>query len=776
MSAAGLIRRLALAALPACGAPATAPREPVLLARAVLPAASLAAGPPSGARLGERPIHGQQPPFASRPVQGFSSLLTLDDGTLLALADNSHGTIEDSADLHLRVYHLRSDRGSLEIVDHIELRDPEQKLAFPIVQHFSAARILTGADFDPESMQRAPDGSLWFGDEFGPFLLHTSADGVVLAPPIALPDRDHPGRELRAPQNPYNEEGAALRIMNAVAWRAHQRGATRKPVFSPHHAMLVGTGASLTRQVFDAASLRAAGFPVVAWTVNEPERMHTLLRRGIDGIISDRPDLLLAALRGFDGDGDGAPDYIDADGLIDRTRFDAQGHRGARDLRPENTLPAMEAALDNLTTTLETDIGLTSDHVPLLGHEPRVSASHCRRRDDRPHTITDEPLVHDLTLAEIQSTFVCDQLGRGPSQTNDRTLSPVAVAFATREQLPDPYTPPTLYQLFRFVDTYHHYYETGPGAAHPEAQLRARNARRVRFNVETKLNPRRDRDPQGAIYAERTADPQSFATQVVAAITSAGLQDRVDVQSFDFRTLLRVQDLAPQIRTVFLFADFPVGSPGGDGTNLQDEHGAASPWLAGLSWPYRHDARSQPLTVQQSGGFAGMALRVDPPALLPMLEKPLLGAPAGELLIHEFDLTHETYTERRWTYRLNPRATAIGEFQLDASGKGLVIERDDTEADPTGYKTIQRFELGPPGPIRGKQMLVDLLAIADPYRIAASDGRFAMPFMTIAGLCVLPGDRLLIMNDNNHPFGAGRHTREQAPDDSELVLVQLPPD
>ena len=57
-------------------------------------------------------------------------------------------------------------------------------------------------------------------------------------------------------------------------------------------------------------------------------------------------------------------DFLDADGLIDIKKFDAQGHRGARNLRPENTLPAMEVALDNLMSTLETDTGISADLVP----------------------------------------------------------------------------------------------------------------------------------------------------------------------------------------------------------------------------------------------------------------------------------------------------------------------------------------------------------------------------------------------------------------------------
>ena len=41
--------------------------------------------------------------------------------------------------------------------------------------------------------------------------------------------------------------------------------------------------------------------------------------------------------------------------------FDLQGHRGARGLRPENTLPSFEIAFDVGVSSVETDLQLTSD-------------------------------------------------------------------------------------------------------------------------------------------------------------------------------------------------------------------------------------------------------------------------------------------------------------------------------------------------------------------------------------------------------------------------------
>ena len=107
--------------------------------------------------------------------------------------------------------------------------------------------------------------------------------------------------------------------------------------------------------------------------------MTTLLKLGVDGLISDRPDLLHQAVAAFDANGDGTPgDYLNADGSVNPAKFDAEAHRGGRDLRPENTLPSMEVGLDNLVNTLETDQGITKDGVPVLSHDPYVDVGKCR--------------------------------------------------------------------------------------------------------------------------------------------------------------------------------------------------------------------------------------------------------------------------------------------------------------------------------------------------------------------------------------------------------------
>jgi hypothetical protein len=82
----------------------------------------------------------------------------------------------------------RGGAGRVTILDWITLRDPDRKVPFPIETEGSGDRLLTGGDFDIESFRVARDGTLWFGDEYGPFLLHTSATGKVLEAPIPVPD------------------------------------------------------------------------------------------------------------------------------------------------------------------------------------------------------------------------------------------------------------------------------------------------------------------------------------------------------------------------------------------------------------------------------------------------------------------------------------------------------------------------------------------------------------------------------------------------------------
>ncbi|MEA2295818.1 MAG: glycerophosphoryl diester phosphodiesterase [Solirubrobacteraceae bacterium] len=793
-------RSLALAGLAAAAVlPATAAAaQPTLTGRAALPASTFAAGPPSGTHIAPPFGAGVSAPFPSQPVQGFSAFLPAAHGDLLAMPDNGYGSLENSADFNLRIYRIHPDyeRGTVAVKSFVQLRDPDHRLPFSIVNEFSSARVLTGADFDSESLQRDPaDGTLWIGDEFGPFLLHTSADGRVLGAPVSLPDPDTAGKDVRAPQSPLSEESSPQRLMNALNARGRARGGATTPIVSPD-ANLLADGNPATAvperegsnglpaassEIFDVAKLHSAGYKVVPYTVDDPAAMDKLIALGVDGLITDRPDLARQRLAAD------KPSVLLPDGRVDPAKFDLEGHRGARNLRPENTLPAVEAGLDELINTVETDNGITSDGVPVLDHEPYVSSVRCRRADGRPYGVQDEQLVKDVSLAELQSKYTCDNVFRGPSQTNDRSASPIAVAFAQHEGLRDPYVMPTTKQLFDFVRFYRDWYANGPGASDAHAAPRAANAGTVRFNIETKVNPRSDRDDHGNVYSQRTIAAKPFADTVAGVIEDAGMASRSFVQSFDFRTLERVQDTHSDLQLVALWGDTPKG-PGvdEDGTNLQPEPGqATSPWLGGLIWPYRQTARSTPFRAQTSGGFEGMARRGS--KLLPMLEKPLAGGPADQTSIFEYDTRKQQWTGARWRYRYDPKGVSIGDFQLADGQHGLTLERDNGQGTTARFKTIEQITLGKgDGHVVEKSPVVDELRIADPNRLSLATPAnqpgdllvgdpFGLPFNTIEDLVIAPGGRNLTVGvDNNYPFSVGRHVGTGAPDDDEIVTLRLP--
>ncbi len=212
---------------------------------------------------------------------------------------------------------------------------------------------------------------------------------------------------------------------------------------------------------------------------------------------------------------------------------DIHGHRGARGLLPENTLPAFREAIALGVDVLELDTGLTGDGVVVVLHDRRLSPD-LARIDGK--WITQKTAVRDLTRAELQAVDV------GRARPGSRT------ARRFPDQVSVDGTPiPTLADVLALAAA------EGPPT--------------LRFNIETKLTP---------LAPDETADPQTFALAVIAEIEAAGVADRAIVQSFDWRTLTVVKNRAPHIRTAHLTAERDWLN------NVQSGRPGASPWLAGL--------------------------------------------------------------------------------------------------------------------------------------------------------------------------------------------------
>jgi hypothetical protein len=184
-------------------APAAA-QEPTLKARAILPADATWPAPfPAAPNTEPAPA-----PGSVQPVGGFSALLKGPNGPYLALPDNGIGSKANSHSFLLRVYAVDTGREDARILGAISLRDPNHRIPFTLVNDATKERYLTGGDFDIESFRIDRRGTLWFGDEFGPFLLHTDLTGKVLEAPIPLPGVRSPDNPLPGPApNPASSNG-----------------------------------------------------------------------------------------------------------------------------------------------------------------------------------------------------------------------------------------------------------------------------------------------------------------------------------------------------------------------------------------------------------------------------------------------------------------------------------------------------------------------------------------------------------------------------------------
>lgn len=142
-------------------------------------------------------------PVAGQAVQGFSAIVPQGNGEFLALTDNGFGSKVNSVDALLMVHRVKPDwqSGAMQRLETIFLRDPDRKVPFAIVNENSTSRYLTGADFDPESLVVQGD-RLFIGEEFGPYILELSRDGVVIAVHETVID----GKPARSPDH-YRNNG-----------------------------------------------------------------------------------------------------------------------------------------------------------------------------------------------------------------------------------------------------------------------------------------------------------------------------------------------------------------------------------------------------------------------------------------------------------------------------------------------------------------------------------------------------------------------------------------
>lgn len=261
--------------------------------------------------------------------------------------------------------------------------------------------------------------------------------------------------------------------------------------------------------------------------------------------------------------------------------IDLQGHRGARGLMPENTLPAFAKALSIGVTTLELDLAVTKDLHVVVSHNPRLETEIARINGN--WLQQSSPTIHSMTLETVKTYDV----GR---------LNPTS-KYAKRypnQQAVDGTSVPTLGEVFELVN------RSGNNL--------------VRFNIEVKINPEKP---------ELTLAPREFVEAVLKVIRHYKMEGRTIIQSFDWHVLAVVQKLAPDITTSYLTADQSWLS------NLQTDLPGPSSWLNGFD-------------VDKFEGSTARAIKAAGGAIWSSYHKEVL--PESTKLAHELGLSVNVWT------------------------------------------------------------------------------------------------------------------------------------
>lgn len=278
----------------------------------------------------------------------------------------------------------------------------------------------------------------------------------------------------------------------------------------------------------------------------------------------------LTACNGSSDDSKGASSTTASVSADPNRPFDLQAHRGGRGMTIEESLPGFATAIELGVTTLELDIVLTKDKVPAIWHDPVIQAEKCA---DTAPLVPDDPmypyvgkLVHDLTFDQLR-TLDCGKKLTGYPEARELPGNRIA-------RLPE---------LFDLVKSY-------PGAFE-----------RLRYNIETKIE---------AEKPEQSAPPEEFVDVILAAVGAAGATNKVEIQSFDWRSLPLVKAKDPAIPTVALYDDstFKPGSAWLGPVKYEDHRDDPLGAIKALGADIASPSYVNPWDSKLSAGDAGFAL------------------------------------------------------------------------------------------------------------------------------------------------------------------------
>ncbi|MEN9869977.1 MAG: hypothetical protein RLZZ171_960, partial [Cyanobacteriota bacterium] len=762
---------------------------------AFLPADTFAEGIPAGGDDGEgNPIdaNGRTGPFDGQPVQGFSGVQFAPDhtGAFWFLSDNGFGEQGNSADYLLRIYQadanftgVENGDGTIEIETFIQLSDPNNLIDFDLVNEGSEDRLLTGADFDPESLVIDDRGDIWVGEEFGPYLLHFNSDGELLEAPIATPNVTN--------LNTLNGQDPLV---------IGHRGASG---LLPEH----------TLEAYRVAIAQGADFI-------EPDLVSTK-----DGVLIVRHEPLLddttnvAEVFGADRmstkilDGEEVTGYF----AEDFTLAEIKQLRAvqSQDFRSDEfdgafEIPTFEEVIQLVQDT-EAETGVKVGIYPETKHPTFFDEQGLSLEESLVKTLQDSGFTDPSrifiqsfevsNLIELEATLSAAGLGDIPlvqlfGNTEDEDINEGGGGFSVPYDFVANFSQETFTQEDA-VATYGEELLTAleiigeDGSYHPEVgqgitygDLANPEVIEIISNYAGGLGPWKNNillrseldtpvDGNGDGKAEISTQLTGEVFPLVDYAHDAGLQVHPYTLRNEEQFLTLDAEGNPQtpedefkqlieLGVDGFFTDFP-------GTGVAVVNSVTSEFVTSPQNPVLGDDLPN---LARSQGFEGMAFSPDRKTLYPLLEGTVDGDPENSLRIYEFDVESSSHQGLVGYYQTTD-GNPIGDFTPINDHEFLVIERDENQGEEAKFKKIFKIDISQvdENGFVAKEEVVDLLNIDDPNDFNG-DGEttYDMPFTTIENVVVVDRDTILVANDNNYPFSQGR---EGDIDNNEVALIDL---
>ncbi|MEH2213794.1 esterase-like activity of phytase family protein [Nostoc sp.] len=756
-----------------------------LVGFASLPADTFSDGPASGADVS---ANGRTGPFPGQPIQGFSGVQFANSNSLYFLSDNGYGSKDNSEDFLLRINRLdpnfkgtENGDGTVKVLDYIQLSDPNNKVPFEIVNEGTTGRLLTGADFDVESFVFDKDGTIWVGDEFGPYLLHFDASGKLLEAPIATPDQ-FKTLDGEAPKVIGHRGASGYRPEHTL--ESYKQAIARGADFIEPDLVVTKDGVLIARHEPALAVLNADGTVNFNNTTTDiykhPEfadRKKTVSLDGntITGWFAE--DFTLAEIKtlraeerlpfrdhSFDDQFE-IPTFTEVINLVKQVEAETGKKIGIYPETKHPTYLANEATYVGTTDKINRNISqLLIDTLkennftdPSRIFIQSFEVGNLKELHDTimPAAGVDIPLVQLLDASDIDINGKIIE-----SQPYDLKVSGDTRTYG------DLRTPEGLAEVATYAD--------GIG---PWKRMIV-SVKGTDANGDGKAD---DVNGDGAVNdADKTTLPPSTLIQDAH---NAGLQvhpytfraeDQYLAADYKGQLALEIQQFY-QLGVDALFSDFP-DIADGVRDKLRDD-----PQYNVVRSPQNPDVLSGDAfaNLGSSKGFEGGAINASKTKLYFLLEGTVQGDTPGALRINEFDLASHKYTDKKLYYRLDNPANAIGDLAVINDNEYLVIERDNNQGAAAKFKRIYKIDLSKTDSngYVAKEEVADLLNIQDPNDLNG-DGKttFDFPFQTIENVLVVDKNTILVANDNNYPFSTGRPGNDpQNPviDNNEILQLKL---